>query len=367
MPEEPNPLGDLLRERREAAGLSIRAAAREAGFSEGRWRQLESGYELRQGQRIPVNPKPITIVQAADALGVDACKALALAGIEADLGKIRNSQYTALSKSMEDLKRVLMTGMRPKDRQMEYVVRSTRKFLTVIKNEKFGSLKSLEALQDKLDALEELIEAIDNPSTAAGRDTATLGLSASGEHLTELGYTAETDATGSFPVITSRGEARAPEAVSSGQGTVAPLRGPTNDQLLDRFMDLGLDDLIKLRDLVNGAILASQYPDIEGDLFRASAELKQATEAKKIAVATLRHWEQILAHEHLQVDERDGLEKQDSFLAAKEALNGARHSYIDSQVSEMRAQNLYSELSNIHARIQRFKSAKMEHRFWGER
>ncbi|MFC3453978.1 helix-turn-helix domain-containing protein [Amycolatopsis speibonae] len=75
-------LGSLLREGRKAAGLSIRAAARSAGFSEGRWRQLEAGYEVRSGVQVPVNTTASTVVQAAGAVAVDADEALHAAGIE---------------------------------------------------------------------------------------------------------------------------------------------------------------------------------------------------------------------------------------------------------------------------------------------
>jgi transcriptional regulator with XRE-family HTH domain len=90
MPDEPeNQLGHYLREKREAAGLSIRAAARKAGFSEGRWRQLERGYQPSGGERIPANPRPSTVVQAADALGADAEEALKVAGLDADVAEVR--------------------------------------------------------------------------------------------------------------------------------------------------------------------------------------------------------------------------------------------------------------------------------------
>jgi transcriptional regulator with XRE-family HTH domain len=47
MPDKPKapPEGELIRSARKAAGLSIREAARRIRLSEGRWRQIESGYQ----------------------------------------------------------------------------------------------------------------------------------------------------------------------------------------------------------------------------------------------------------------------------------------------------------------------------------
>jgi uncharacterized coiled-coil protein SlyX len=51
-------------------GLSIRQAAKIAGFSEGLWRQLESGVRvLRKGVEETVSPKQSTLMGACRALG----------------------------------------------------------------------------------------------------------------------------------------------------------------------------------------------------------------------------------------------------------------------------------------------------------
>lgn len=56
------PEGELIRSARKSAGLSIREAARRAGFSEGRWRQIESGYQsVQKGVFIP-SPGPANTV-----------------------------------------------------------------------------------------------------------------------------------------------------------------------------------------------------------------------------------------------------------------------------------------------------------------
>jgi len=91
----PGDLGMLLRDARLAAGRSIRAAARVANLSEARWRQLEAGYELRDGHQLPARPKPATVVQAADAVGVDADAALKAAGLDdVDPAAVRASGRT---------------------------------------------------------------------------------------------------------------------------------------------------------------------------------------------------------------------------------------------------------------------------------
>lgn len=63
-------IGDRLRARRDELGFSIRQAAKIAGFSEGLWRQLESGTRvLRKGVEETVSPKPSTLLAACRALG----------------------------------------------------------------------------------------------------------------------------------------------------------------------------------------------------------------------------------------------------------------------------------------------------------
>lgn len=82
--------GALLQSGRQKAGLSVRRAAKAAGISEARWRQLERGYQSSGSAKIPANPKADTVVKAADAVGVDADEALAAAGIDADSEKVRD-------------------------------------------------------------------------------------------------------------------------------------------------------------------------------------------------------------------------------------------------------------------------------------
>ena len=78
-------LGPALRAQREAAGLSIRAAAKAASISEGKWRQLETGYvQAGRGNRIPAGSTPQTVAAAARAVRWSVPEALRLAGYEPD-------------------------------------------------------------------------------------------------------------------------------------------------------------------------------------------------------------------------------------------------------------------------------------------
>jgi len=64
-------VGDLLRDARQGKGLSKRAAAEAAGFSEGLWRHLEMGVRLMYGQEISPNPRNENLAAAARAMGID--------------------------------------------------------------------------------------------------------------------------------------------------------------------------------------------------------------------------------------------------------------------------------------------------------
>lgn len=63
-------VGQHIQARREAKRLSIRAAAKAAGFSEGLWRQLESGRRVVDKDVVrTVSPKAATAAAACAALG----------------------------------------------------------------------------------------------------------------------------------------------------------------------------------------------------------------------------------------------------------------------------------------------------------
>lgn len=90
-------LGELLEQARADLRISAREAARRAGISETRWRQIVSGSQVRRGRDVPVNPKARTVVAVALAVLVDPAEALAAAGlaVPADLALlVRDVQST---------------------------------------------------------------------------------------------------------------------------------------------------------------------------------------------------------------------------------------------------------------------------------
>ncbi|WVX88601.1 immunity repressor [Gordonia phage CheeseTouch] len=67
------PEAQLIRDARNAQGVSIRAAARAANLSEGRWRQIEAGYQtVRAGERSEVVAPAVTLARMARVVGVSA-------------------------------------------------------------------------------------------------------------------------------------------------------------------------------------------------------------------------------------------------------------------------------------------------------
>jgi transcriptional regulator with XRE-family HTH domain len=95
----PPPWGVLVTRARVRAKLSAREAARRAGISEGRWRQIASGYQVvSAGVYAPVHGPAATLARMAAVVGVtpaqlrkagrpDAARALAAAPAEADVGQ----------------------------------------------------------------------------------------------------------------------------------------------------------------------------------------------------------------------------------------------------------------------------------------
>lgn len=80
---DPSPFSGEMRKRREWAGLSVRAAAAAAGFSEARWRQFELGYRrVAEGVYEPASPSTAKVRQIAQVLKWDAVEALRLAGLD---------------------------------------------------------------------------------------------------------------------------------------------------------------------------------------------------------------------------------------------------------------------------------------------
>lgn len=68
---EPSPAALLIAKVRRGAGTSVRAAARDIGLSEGRWRQIEKGYQqVTADVRAPVNTPPDTLARMAASLRI---------------------------------------------------------------------------------------------------------------------------------------------------------------------------------------------------------------------------------------------------------------------------------------------------------
>lgn len=78
---ELTPLGRLLEQARlDVLRISGREAARRAGMSEGRWRQIVAGVERKAGADVAARGTDRTVVAMALAVGVDPAAALAAAG-----------------------------------------------------------------------------------------------------------------------------------------------------------------------------------------------------------------------------------------------------------------------------------------------
>jgi transcriptional regulator with XRE-family HTH domain len=69
-PKQPSE-GLLIKNARERANLSVRAAARRASMSEGRWRQIENGYQTpAKGEFYPVRGPDMTVARMARVVDV---------------------------------------------------------------------------------------------------------------------------------------------------------------------------------------------------------------------------------------------------------------------------------------------------------
>ncbi|GAA4626737.1 hypothetical protein GCM10023196_036190 [Actinoallomurus vinaceus] len=69
---EPPPEGQLITAALKRAGLSARAAAKRAGISDARWRQITSGYQTVSGTRVPVRAPAETLARMAQVSGATA-------------------------------------------------------------------------------------------------------------------------------------------------------------------------------------------------------------------------------------------------------------------------------------------------------
>ncbi|WP_327290242.1 helix-turn-helix domain-containing protein [Streptomyces sp. NBC_01198] len=92
-PDAP-PEGQLIKQALVGSRLSQREAARRAGISETRWRQLVSGYQLVSRAKVPVRSPDDTLARMARAVGVTA-EQLAGAGREGAAAVLREADATA--------------------------------------------------------------------------------------------------------------------------------------------------------------------------------------------------------------------------------------------------------------------------------
>lgn len=67
---EPPPEGRLITAALKQSGLSAREAARRAGISEVRWRQIAGGFQTVSGQHIPVTGPADTVARMAHVVGL---------------------------------------------------------------------------------------------------------------------------------------------------------------------------------------------------------------------------------------------------------------------------------------------------------
>lgn len=99
------PLGPALKQAR--GRMSIREAARRAGISEGRWRQLESGYQGSKQYPSPVTTKAPTVIAMAKAVGLHVREALELADFDPaehiELDELPAAQPTLQRASTDEL------------------------------------------------------------------------------------------------------------------------------------------------------------------------------------------------------------------------------------------------------------------------
>mgnify|MGYP002724004328 FL=1 len=74
--------GQLLQQAREYNGLSKAEAARRSGLSESWWRRLETGINIRNGQKIRVTATPEALAKAAQGVNLPVNQIFEAAGLE---------------------------------------------------------------------------------------------------------------------------------------------------------------------------------------------------------------------------------------------------------------------------------------------
>lgn len=93
-------IGAKIREARETAGMSRRAAAKAATISEARWRQIESGRQRRDGVEVPAVTTAETLTLVARAVDLDPQELLDMAGLEPPRPDTGTTQLPSASMDM---------------------------------------------------------------------------------------------------------------------------------------------------------------------------------------------------------------------------------------------------------------------------
>lgn len=115
-------VGARLGEERRRRGLSKRAAAARAGFSEITWRQLEAGErQVSKEVKVPVSPKDETLVAAALAVMIDPAELFAMAGRSweppTDHGTDYNAEMSQVSPETKAAIDLLIEAERARERR----------------------------------------------------------------------------------------------------------------------------------------------------------------------------------------------------------------------------------------------------------
>lgn len=105
--------GALIERARQLRGLKARAAARDAGMSDARWRQIESGYaSVGPGQVIPVRGPDETVARMASVVGVtaeqlrEAGRAAAADVLLTLVGMQAESEWQSVGTALDRLRRI---------------------------------------------------------------------------------------------------------------------------------------------------------------------------------------------------------------------------------------------------------------------
>jgi transcriptional regulator with XRE-family HTH domain len=134
---QPQPEGELITDARKRARLSGREAARRAGISEGRWRQIVNGYMVvTKGVYSPVVGAPAdTIARMAQSVDVtpEQLETVGRADAAEELRKLNTDARAAADQTPDDLdRRLARIKADPKNRRrLEKIVDLVEEFDTV--------------------------------------------------------------------------------------------------------------------------------------------------------------------------------------------------------------------------------------------